>query len=144
MATSGVKVRDDCRTMFEEMKLKQKYKYIVYGMNKDDTMIEPLTNADEDNKNKTYEDFCNELPDTECRYGVFDLHFDLPSGGRRNKLVFYMWAPEGAKVKNKMLYASSKETINKALVGIAHNIQATERSELEEQPLIDLLITKIK
>ena len=45
----------------------------------------------EEDKCKCYDDFCAELPDDDCRYGVYDLEYELKSGGKRNKLVFVSW-----------------------------------------------------
>ena len=46
-----------------------------------------------------------------------------------------MWlvrCPDTAPVKTKMLYAASKDAVKKKLVGINHEIQATELSELNK------------
>lgn len=44
----------------------------------------------------TYDDFVAELFEAEtkkeCRYAVFDAAFDLPSGQKRSKLVFFFWS----------------------------------------------------
>lgn len=39
-------------------------------------------------------------------------------------------APDNAKIKQKMLFASSKDALRKALVGIAVEIQGTDASEV--------------
>jgi cofilin len=39
--------------------------------------------------------------------------------------------PDNAKVKSKMLSASSKDALRKALVGIAADIQGTDISEVD-------------
>lgn len=39
-------------------------------------------------------------------------------------------SPDEAKIKNKMLYASSKDALRRALVGIAVEIQGTDFSEV--------------
>lgn len=39
-------------------------------------------------------------------------------------------SPDDAKIKSKMLYASSREALRRALVGIAAEIQGTEFSEV--------------
>ena len=40
-------------------------------------------------------------------------------------------APDTARIKAKMVYASSKEVIRKALVGIQAEMQASDKSDLE-------------
>ena len=46
-------------------------------------------------------------------------------------------SPDTAKVKSKMLYASSKDAIRKKLVGIANEIQATDSAEVSYDTVLD-------
>jgi cofilin len=39
-------------------------------------------------------------------------------------------APDTAKIKNKMVFASSKDVLRRALVGIAVEVQGTEYAEV--------------
>ena len=43
---------------------------------------------------------------------------------------FWIRSPDEAKIKEKMLYASSRDALKRALVGIAVEIQGTEFSEV--------------
>lgn len=45
--------------------------------------------------------------------------------------MFFLWNPDDGPVKTKMLYASSKDAIRKKLQGIAKEIQANDRSEMD-------------
>lgn len=47
-----------------------------------------------------------------------------------SKLIAAIRSPDDAKVKQKMLFASSKEALRRSLVGIAVEIQGTEFSEV--------------
>ena len=66
----------------------------------------------------------------------------------RNKICFVCWyvwpclwltrrSPDDSKVKQKMLYASSKDALRKALVGIATEIQGTDMSEVSYETVLD-------
>ena len=44
---------------------------------------------------------------------------------------FVAWSDDNASVKPKMLYASSKDALKKALSGINDEFQATDRSDLD-------------
>ena len=46
-------------------------------------------------------------------------------------------APDTAKIRSKMIYASSKDAFKRDLDGIQVEIQATDFSEVEEQVFID-------
>ena len=41
-------------------------------------------------------------------FAVFDYECQSPNGAQLNKLVFVNWAPDNARVKSKMMYASTK------------------------------------
>ena len=57
------------------------------------------------------------MPDGDCRYGVLDVEINTKSGATTNKLIFVAWSDDNASVKPKMLYASSKDALKKALTG---------------------------
>ncbi|KAG8706853.1 cofilin [Ceratobasidium sp. 395] len=83
-----------------------------------------------------YEDFIKDLPEDDCRWAVYDFAFEK-DGGKRNKLVFYIWSPDSAKIKAKMVYASSKDVLRKALVGISTEMQGTEYDEVDHKTVLD-------
>ena len=82
---------------------------------------------------------------------MYDFEYEKGEG-KRNKLCFYAWcvplpwcgristsltsrsfvrrSPDEAKIKDKMLYASSKDALRRSLVGIASEIQGTDSSEV--------------
>ena len=78
------------------------------------------------------------LPENDCRYAVYDFEYERGQGeGVRNKICFIVWSPDTAKVKSKMLYASSKDAIRKKLVGVANEIQATDSAEVSYDTVLD-------
>ena len=62
---------------------------------------------------------------------VLDVEINTKSGATANKLIFVAWSDDNASVKPKMLYASSKDAIKKALTGINEEYQATDRGDLD-------------
>ncbi|KAG7088190.1 cofilin [Marasmius oreades] len=133
---SGVTVHQDCITMYQELKLRKKYKYIIYNLNKDRTEITVEKTSD----SGQYDDFLQELPEGECRWAVFDFEFEK-DGGSRNKLCFFAWAPDDAKIKQKMVFASSKDALRRALEGIAVEIQGTDPSEVSYESVLNKVST---
>jgi len=71
------------------------------------------------------------MPENQPRYAVCDIPFTTPDGRPQEKIVFFLWNPDDGPVKTKMLYASSKDAIRKKLQGIAKEIQANDRSEMD-------------
>merc|ERR1711865_27422 len=51
-------------------------------------------------------------------------------GHAARKIMFVLWSPEGAKVKDKMMTTGSKDALKRALVGIGQDFQATDASEI--------------
>eukprot|EP00903_Cladosiphon_okamuranus_P006186 g6083.t1 len=128
--TTGVTVNDEAVEMFNAFKLHRAphdNRYFIYKIENDAEIIVDTFG----DKSKTYDDFTACLPPNECRYGVFDLDFTTRDGREANKLVFISWSPDTAKIKNKMVYAASKEAIKSALMGIGIHLQATDQGELE-------------
>ena len=114
---------------FNELKLKHSYKYIIFGLNAAQTEIEVIKKS---GKDASYDEFLEELPENDCRYCVFDYEF-TDDGRQQSKILFVVWAPDTAKIKPKMLYASSKANFKKKLVGIGSEIQATDLAEVDEE-----------
>lgn len=87
---------------------------------------------------KSYDDFTALLPENECRYAVYDFEYEKAGGeGMRNKICFIHWSPDTAKIKSKMVSASSKDTIKRALSGVGIEVQATDFSEVEYEAVLE-------
>lgn len=118
-----------------ELKLRKKFRYIIYKLNEDNTSIVIEKKAESCDK---YEEFLSELPEDDCRYAVYDFEFEKsPGEGIRNKICFIVWVPDTSKVRQKMLYASSKDAIRKKLAGVATEIQATDMSEVSFDSVLE-------
>ncbi|KAJ7818504.1 actin depolymerizing factor [Mycena olivaceomarginata] len=125
--SSGVAPNPECLEKYQELKIGKKHKYI------DNTEIVVLKTSQSNN----YEEFIADLPEFECRWAVYDFEFEKEGAGKRNKLVFVSWAPDDAKIKAKMVFASSKDALRRALVGIAVEIQGTDFSEVAYEAVHD-------
>merc|ERR1719160_2427056 len=88
-------------------------------------------------KEKTYEDFVAAITSSgEPRYAVVDVDYETDDGRPQEKLAFIMYSPDDCGVKDKMLYASSKDAIKKKLVGFAKELQTNDKSELEKAEVV--------
>lgn len=72
---------------FQDLKLKKKIKYIIYGLSPDFTETVVIKASEDAN----YDTFLEDLPETECRWAVYDFEYEKGEG-KRNKLVFYSWS----------------------------------------------------
>lgn len=85
--------------------MSKKLAYIIFGLNKDNTEIVVLGGS----QSRDYSDFTTELPETECRWAVYDLEYETSDGGKRNKLVFFSWC---AVILTSPLTVYSKNSYN--------------------------------
>ncbi len=129
LQSTGVVVADEVTSTFNAFKLGQgeKLKYIIYKIEDKKTIVTEKTGE----KEKTYDDFCADLPDDDCRYGLIDLDFTTDDGRPTSKLVLITWNPDSGSIRNKMLYSGSKEALKTALNGVGIHINATDHSELD-------------
>merc|ERR1712039_1137841 len=92
---------------------------------------------------KTYDEFIEALPENEPRYALVDVEYDNDEGVKQNKLCFFFWSPDdGCSIKDKMIYASSKDAIKKKMVGVMKEVQANERSELDFGEVVAIMKKK--
>ena len=116
----SVTVADESLTAFNDLKLGRKYKFVIFTLNDEKTSTE-----------QEYDAFLEKLPENECRYAVYDFEYDIGGGeGKRSKIVFFTWSPDTAPVRAKMVYASSKDSLRRALNGVAADVQGTDFSEV--------------
>ncbi|KAH9448066.1 hypothetical protein MJO29_011387 [Puccinia striiformis f. sp. tritici] len=136
---SGVSVHSQCIQDFMSLKLGKKTKYIIYALSADskEIVVEKVSES------QSYDEFLEDLPAGACRYAVYDFEYELEeSEGKRNKLCFFTWSPDEAKIKNKMLYAASKKAIRDALVGIGMEIQGTDASEVAYNTVLEKAVRR--
>ncbi|PWN18746.1 putative COF1-cofilin [Microstroma glucosiphilum] len=131
--SSGVAVSQECLEAFQSLKLGKKLKFIIYTLSADNREIVVAKTSTSTN----YDDFLAELPAAECRYAIYDFEYEKGGDGKRSKICFYTWSPDDSKIKSKMLFASSKDALRKALVGISAEIQGTDFSEVDYTTVLE-------
>ncbi|KAM1069338.1 hypothetical protein ACFX13_001298 [Malus domestica] len=120
-------VHDECKIKFLELKAKRTYRFIVYKIEEkqNEVIVEKLGQPTD-----SYEDFSASLPANECRYAVYDFDYVTEENCRKSRIFFVAWSPDTAKVRSKMIYASSKDTFKRELDGIQMELQATDPTEV--------------
>ncbi|KAM7256886.1 hypothetical protein ACFE04_012627 [Oxalis oulophora] len=128
MATSGLEwVSDECKNSFMEMKWKRVHRYIVFKIEEKTGLV---TVDKVGGLGESYHDLAASLPDNDCRYAVFDFDFVTVDNCRKSKIFFIAWAPSGSRIREKMMYATTKERVRGALDGIHFELQATDPTEM--------------
>ncbi|EDV24028.1 Cofilin [Trichoplax sp. H2] len=133
--TSGVTLGENVLSTYDDCQLRHKYKFILFKLNDNKTQIVVEDAVTEG----SYEDLLARLPEDDGRFAVYDFQYFTADGGERNKLVLIAWVPDTAKIKVKMVYASSKENLKKELNGIHLHVQATDKDELDKDDILSKL-----
>ncbi|GAB2295724.1 actin depolymerizing factor, cofilin [Dionaea muscipula] len=124
-AASGIAVHDDCKLRFLDLKAKRTHRFIVFKIEEKQVIVEKLGEPTE-----TYEDFSASLPADECRYAIYDFDYVTEENCQKSRIIFIAWSPDTAKVRSKMIYASSKDRFKRELDGIQVELQATDPTEM--------------
>jgi cofilin len=85
--SSGVGVNAACIETFQAFKMGKKFKYVIFGVSNDNTEIIVLKTSD----SPSYDEFVADLPETDCRWAVYDFEYEKEDGGKRNKICFFSW-----------------------------------------------------
>lgn len=134
MFICSVAVADESLTAFNDLKLGKKHKFVLFALNDNKTEIV----VKETSSDASYDTFLETLPENDCLYAVYDFEYELSGNeGKRSKIVFFTWSPDTAPVRAKMVYASSKDALRRALNGVSTDIQGTDFSEVDYDTVLE-------
>lgn len=120
--------------MYNEMKIRHKYKWILFKISTDERFIE-IDHLETD-MTKKYEEFHEQLISLPARYAVVEVDFEH-AGLQKTKLCLISWCPENCRTKEKMIFASSKEELKLSLGKGFKEIQACDPDEVEFSEVVD-------
>uniref|UniRef100_A0A7S1F0U3 ADF-H domain-containing protein n=1 Tax=Noctiluca scintillans TaxID=2966 RepID=A0A7S1F0U3_NOCSC len=124
---SGVTVHEDCMTKYNEIKMGKALRFALFKIENKKQIV-----FDSDGpKDLSFEDFAKSLPTGEPRYALCDIDYTSEDGRPQTKLTFVFWSPDDCGVKERMLYASSKDAIKKKFTGIMKELQANDMGDLK-------------
>mmetsp|Transcript_11104 Transcript_11104/g.16350 ORF Transcript_11104/g.16350 Transcript_11104/m.16350 type:complete len:141 (-) Transcript_11104:263-685(-) len=132
MAT-GVVADPGIADIFQEFKLRKQNRFIIFSVNDERTTI---VITEQGPRDASWDDFCALMPENKCRYGLFDLEFTTNDNRPTSKLVFIAWSPDSCGIREKMIYAGSKEAIKSQLDGVGVFLTATDPSELDHDSTV--------
>jgi cofilin len=144
MAMSGVKPTEACMTVYQDIQKSKKHRYVIF-MIRDEKQIDVEKIGE---RSSGYNDYLTDLKQKDggsddCRYGLFDYDYKYSPDGaesiNRSKIFLMSWCPDTSKIKKKMLYSASFETLQKAFVGVHKVIQANDESDLEQTTVEEAL-----
>mmetsp|Transcript_67806 Transcript_67806/g.219089 ORF Transcript_67806/g.219089 Transcript_67806/m.219089 type:complete len:136 (+) Transcript_67806:57-464(+) len=132
---TGVAVDDMCVEKYNQIKMKKDLRYVIFKIEDK----KKITFDQEGESSATYSDFTAKLPEKEPRYALVDIDYTSEDGRPQSKLCFVFWSPDSSGVKEKMIYAGSKDAVKKKFTGIMKEIQANDPGDLEESEVHKLM-----
>mmetsp|Transcript_11544 Transcript_11544/g.17168 ORF Transcript_11544/g.17168 Transcript_11544/m.17168 type:complete len:137 (-) Transcript_11544:311-721(-) len=133
---SGVSVSDACVEKYNQIKMKKDLRFVTFMIENKTSIVLDV----EGEKGMSFEDFVKALPEDAPRYALVDIDYTTEDGREQSKLCFIFWSPDDkTSIKDKMLYASSKDAIKKKFPGIMKELQANDMSDLETATVMDFM-----
>eukprot|EP00095_Tigriopus_kingsejongensis_P007305 maker-scaffold431_size173393-snap-gene-0.21 protein:Tk07305 transcript:maker-scaffold431_size173393-snap-gene-0.21-mRNA-1 annotation:"conserved hypothetical protein" len=143
MAMSGVKLTNECQTTYQAIQKDKKFRYAIFKIADGEICLDKTGD-----RANTYDQFLDDVQvkdgdNDDCRYAVYDYDYVQQAEGTeasyRSKLFLMAWCPDSAKIKKKMIYSSSFDTLKKAFVGVHKVIQSNGIDELEQSYIEGIL-----
>jgi len=117
------------RQEFQDYKLRQNFGFLVFKLSND---LKQVVVDHKGEPDSTLDDLIHSFPANEPRYAIIHVKYDLgQTEGKRSKLLFIMWCPSSATVKQKMMYAATTAGFRRALPGVQVFMQAANVDDLE-------------
>ncbi|XP_052767666.1 actophorin-like isoform X2 [Mya arenaria] len=135
---SGISVDDECAAAWVALQAGHKHSYVIFKISDDKKKIEVDCKGE---PGEPYQSLREKLKQKgACRYAVMDFEYDPVK--KAKKTVFIAWVPDDCSIKEKMLYASSKQAMKDKLTGFGKEIQANDDDELDEKHLMEKCCSK--
>lgn len=84
--TNAITPTPEVAAEFKQLKMRRKYRFVFFKIDGAQIIVDatgPPT--------ATYADFIKALPDSDCRYAVYDHEFMTADGRKASKLFFITW-----------------------------------------------------
>lgn len=139
---SGIAVNTNVTSTFKNLVKDRKHRCAVFMIN--DAMTEITLEKTFDpsasgaDPTKEWKTVTKALPEGDCRYVAYDFLYEH-QGAMKNRVLFVLWSPPGAKTRSKMIYASSQEGVVNKLEGIQRQMQCMDEDDIKYEEVAKLL-----
>jgi len=150
--SSGIKLADGIKDIYEESfkgSKKSKQDFMILKISDDEKTVEidefgmgefdKIKIKRKDNPKGQYDGVTKIISDhygAKCRYIFYKLGKKDGEITDNHRIVFIAWSSDSAKIKEKMLFASTKDQVKKCLEGLQTEIQAHDMQDLEYKDLV--------
>ncbi|KAL0983698.1 hypothetical protein UPYG_G00131490 [Umbra pygmaea] len=140
---SGIAVHDDVVKIFDQIRLRlqgadkqEQLKLVLFKISEDGKCIivdekNCLKMKDVKGEEDVFKKIVNTMPMKDCCYALYDCSWDSKDSPKED-LVFIMWVPELASIKEKMKYASSKQYLKAKFHGLKFEWQVNDISDAKD------------
>jgi len=148
MAMSGVELDASVKVIFDEVQSKKKHRYVTFHISEGKIRIDKIGDRDAD-----YDAFLNDLKAKDgdcddCRYAIYDYEYVVNAQGTepsyRSRLFLTLWCPDSAKIKKKMVYSASFDSLKKSFTGVQKVIQANDDAMISAAEVEKLLVAQAR
>merc|ERR1712080_754643 len=122
---------------YDEVQKKHMHRFVTFHMKDDKEIVVDKVGA----RDANFNDFVDAVKQKDggsedCRYAILDYEFTLEAQGteasQRDAILLMMYCPENAKIKKKMIYSSSYDTVKRAFAGVKKSLNVNDESDLNE------------
>ncbi|KAM9907135.1 hypothetical protein OXX79_001136 [Metschnikowia pulcherrima] len=127
-------VASESLSAFNDLKLSKRSKFIIFALSPEKSpIVVDKTSSDDDSQS-----FLAELRGYRCKCAVYDFEYEIGGGeGKKTEIVHYTWSPNTAPACPKIVYASSKDALRRALNGFTADIQGMDIFEVAYDPVLE-------
>lgn len=146
-ASSGIDVSDELLELYNDIKLKSTYKYIVFSLKEIGRQGNKITygwSIDEKaspggNNEERFNEVLGKLPEDSACFVCFDFEDEKDDGRAIKKLLLIKWCPDTVHFRVKPVIGSTYQTLKEKLTGLGADIQAVDKSDLEYNAIKKML-----
>ncbi|KAF1334349.1 Actin depolymerizing factor, partial [Globisporangium splendens] len=146
--TNAITPTPDVAAEFKQLKMRRKYRFVLFKIDGAQMVVDATGPP-----SAGFADFLHALPDSDCRYAVYDHEFLTSDGRKSSKLFFVTWCalsmglsvlhyfiltivcyariPQNSNPQFKMAYTHAKSTIRAVCDG-ALDVNANTKKEIEQ------------
>jgi len=134
---------EECQKTYQSIQKDKSFRYAIFKIADGQINLDKTAPRD-----SNWEQFQDDIQvkdgeNDDCRYAVYDYDYVQQAEGTeasyRSKLFLMSWCPDTAKIKKKMIYSSSFDTLKKAFVGVHKVIQSNDVDGLEKEYIEGIL-----
>ncbi|RLN50111.1 hypothetical protein BBJ28_00003912 [Nothophytophthora sp. Chile5] len=123
---NAISPSDEVVAEFKQLKMRRKYRYVFFRIEGAQVVVDATAPP-----SATFTDFMAALPDSDCRYAVYDHEFLTPDGRKSSKIFFVTWIPQNSHPGFKMAYTHAKSAIQAVCDG-CFEVSAVIKKEIEQ------------